>query len=94
MTEEEFTKEMLKLRHAFVGKFDVTKTNVTTWFSFLGRFDTDVFQYAVNEWIMRERTAPSIAELRKYAFEAKEKKVNHPEQWEWERNEQWGKMRL
>lgn len=93
MSKEDFVKQIVILRNAFPGKFDVTKVNIDTWYSFLGWFDADVFSYAVNNWIMHERLAPSISELRKVAFDARDKKTVHPEQWEWEKNNQWETMK-
>lgn len=92
MTKTDFTNQIITLRKAFPGKIDVAKGNVDVWYKFLGFFDADVFEYAVNDWIMHERLAPAISELRKYAFEAKAKKTVHPEQWDWEIKHQWESM--
>lgn len=64
MTKEQFIEGMDVLDGAFPKKDYAEKKTLGVWWRYLSRFDEDVFQKVIDDWILTKTTAPTIADLR------------------------------
>ena len=64
MTKEQFAETMDLLDGAFPRKSFMEEKVLNTWYKFFKRYDPDIFEAVVNEWILKNEKAPTIANLK------------------------------
>lgn len=72
MSLKEFADEMINIGLIYGNKFVLNPYNsqeqndsiIKAWYRYWGKYDLDVFQQLINDWIIHKPNAPTIADLK------------------------------
>ena len=64
MKKDEFIENMMLLNGAFPRNCFSEENVLDTWWKFFSKYDPDIFNGVINDWIMNNEKAPTIANIK------------------------------